>query len=97
MGFYFKKGHSPRQELTEITEEMAKGLLDKLFSLETPQPPSPPTEVFSKTHDDPASACTHIGEYIYDLMFEQNFSTIYVTIKKDDDNKLVFNLNKTEL
>ena len=97
MGFYFKKNYSPRQQLPQITEEMAKNLLDKLFNVEFSDSPSQPTEVFSKTHDDAASACSHIGEYIYDLMFEQNFSTIDVTIKKDDDNKLVFNLNKTEL
>ena len=99
MGFYFKDGYEPDAP-PQITQEMAQSLLNKLFSIgPSPEVPAPnaPTEVFSKTHEDASSACLHIGEDIYDLMFEQNFSKVNATIQKDEDNQLVFNLNKTEL
>lgn len=98
MGFYFKEGYGPKENL-QITEKMAKDLLNKLFSIEDPHEieTSASKEVFSEMHEDEISACRHIGEYIHDLMFNQDFSSIDITIIKDKDNQLVFNLNKTEL
>jgi hypothetical protein len=93
MGFYSKE-EFPSEDSPEITKEMAEKLLMKLFSLK--KGPSLPKEM-SKLHEDSNSACAHIGEYIHDLMFEQNYSSVDITIIKDEDNQLVFNLNKTEL
>ena len=95
MGFFIKKSFSS-DDSHEIEEEIAKQLVMKLLSMNNPYQAQLPQEVFVKNHDDAKSACAHIGDYIYNLMFEQNFSAVNLTITKDSDNQLIFNLNKTK-
>ena len=95
MGFYFKQGFNSNEN-PKITHEMAEKLLMKLFEIDN-KSPKLPSEVYKKEHEDASSACAHIGDYIYDLMFYQDFSSIDITITKDQDNQLIFKLNKTEL
>lgn len=96
MAFFLKKSFEEPDGEPEITQEMAEKLLMKLFNIE-PKEPKLPLDSYKKMHKDASTACAHIGEYIYDLMFDQDFSSIDITITKDEDNQLVFNLNKTEL
>lgn len=92
MGFYIKDGYELDGQ-PHITKEMAHKLLNKLFS--QAQEPSY-SEMFTKNHDSSSSACAHIGEYIHDLMYHQDYSLVDLTIEKEDDGHLIFKLNKTE-
>ena len=97
MGFYLKDhSESDEDDTPEITKEMAEKLLMKLFQLDS-KSPKLPLDTYEKLHEDIATACAHIGEYIHDLMFQQDFSLINITITKNDKNQLKFYLNKTEL
>ena len=94
MGFYLNDGFQD-EEIPHITKEQAEKLLSKLFQI-------PQTDIHLK-HNETSSfeskseACQHIGEYIEDLMYVRNYSSVDITIEKDIDGQLVFNLNKTEL
>jgi hypothetical protein len=97
MGFYINNGHKGDERL-EITADMAKELLSKLFEI----PPSVLSSLQNMPMSESASfqsksaVCQHIGGYIEHLMYERNLSSVDITIEKDDDDQLIFNLNKTE-
>ena len=93
MGFYIKKPFLS-QGSPEINEEMAKELLFTLFHISPSSLSSLKDE--SVSFPSKSDACQHIGEYIEDLMYARNFSSVNITIHKDADDQLIFNLNKTE-
>ena len=94
MGFYLKDGFGDKNK-PFITEEMAQKLLSKIFQI--PPDSIKSLESTEASFDDKSDACIHIGEYIEDLMYVRNYSSVNITIEKDIDGQLVFNLNKTEL
>ena len=95
MGFYINNEYKEEGgERIEITENMAKELLSKLFQISPSAISSSTSE--SASFETQSAACQHIGEYIEDLMYVRNFSSVDITIQKDDDDQLIFNLNNTE-
>ena len=83
--FYIKDGW---EEDPRITEEQAQKLLTAMF----------PHATLKKKPSSPSVGATHIGGYIEHMMYEENYSSISITISKDKDeeNHLIFTIHNKE-
>ena len=103
--YYFKPGWEPPPH---ITEDMAKQLLIAAFNQDAqnpssapfaplqgflPPPPEPPPEPPSS---DQSIQALHIGHYVQHMMNDLNYTLLDLTITKDTDGNLIFEVVNKE-
>ena len=83
---YIKDGWD--DEAPRITEAQAKKLLTTLF----------PHATLKEKQSSPSVGAIHIAGYIEHMMYEENYSSLNITISKEEgeDNHLIFTIHKKE-
>jgi hypothetical protein len=89
--YYFKPGWRPEQ--VEIMGNDLNELVAHLLQSQSAPPPiAPPLPPFVKE----TARAKHIGQYIEHVMFALGHSILDLTITKDDDGSLIFEIINKE-
>ncbi len=96
--YYFQPGWEPEPHMTEgMAKQLIMSALQNHPNL-TPEflAPPPPMPSFPPTSPPPSVQALHIGQYVQHMMNDLDYTLLDLTITKDQDGNLVFEVINKE-